>query len=165
MKRLGHNGLYNFGFLIRLFFILITLSLIYVVSSIFLRKDSFYEQKVLPIPTTSKPIENPMIEERRDYSFFLEEIEEATIFAAPRILNETSGPKLERQELTKKIEQLRLVGIMPKDPPRAMIEHTGMGKTFYLEEGETFLDNIKVEKIGVNSIILNCYGEEVELYL
>ena len=164
MKLLVSKASYNIHVIVKTLLILIIISSMYVTSSFFLRTDLPYKEKLPPLPATLKIVKKPIKGERKDYATFLRNIEGKALFAS--YVQDTSPlPDVNRKELSKKIEQLKLVGIMPKDPPLAMIEHTAMGKTFHLKEGETFLEDIKVEKIEPNSVILNYHGEEVELYL
>lgn len=60
------------------------------------------------------------------------------------------------------IENLRLVGIARDDELNAMIEDKKSGKTFFLKKGESFY-KLKIEKILVDRVILECEGKEFEL--
>jgi len=70
-----------------------------------------------------------------------------------------SSESMQPEEL---IKNLNLVGIAWEDEPHAMIENKISGKTFFVKKGE-FLYQLKVEKIMVDKIVLNCKGEKFEL--
>ncbi|MCK5393125.1 MAG: hypothetical protein KAI91_02215, partial [Candidatus Omnitrophica bacterium] len=99
------------------------------------------------------------------YSSFLKEIKNKEVFVLPKIDNKFKTPIVNKDELNKIKDNLRLVGIISEGTYKVIIEDIRMKKTFYIKEGEVFLEKIKVIKIGNNSVILNCFGEEFELYL
>jgi len=60
---------------------------------------------------------------------------------------------------------LKLVGIISTKPLRAVINDLKDNKTYYLEEGGSISDIIRVDEIKKDSIVIECYGERFELYL
>ncbi|UCC95459.1 MAG: hypothetical protein JSW40_01590 [Candidatus Omnitrophota bacterium] len=157
---------FTLNLLRKIFFIAIILSLAYVSIPIFLKKNYSFEDDLSKPPSSSKEPQKYSPESKRDYQRFLREIATRAIFAlsAP----EKKPPRttgIEEDKISKIIESLKLVGIISTDTKRAMIEDTKTQKSFYLKEGESFLENIIVEEIKKDSVILNCYGREFELYL
>jgi hypothetical protein len=99
-----------------------------------------------------------------DYSEFINQIAGKKIFAASYAEQTplVSGP--DREALGRITQELTLTGVIPGDAPQVVIEDKKSQRSFYLKEGESFLDNITVESIGTSSCILNYQGESFELY-
>ncbi|MFH1768780.1 MAG: hypothetical protein ABH858_06445 [Candidatus Omnitrophota bacterium] len=143
----------------------IFVSFLYLVISLFLVDRESWHKKVLSIFPALETTGVFSHDKERDYSAFMREIENKKIFAPLYVEKKEAKAEVDRDKLNKIIENFRMVGILPKDPRRVIIEDQRLGKTFYLKEGESFLDNITVKKIEKGSVILNYYGEEFELYL
>ena len=60
------------------------------------------------------------------------------------------------------VESLRLVGIAWMERPEVIIENTKMLKTFFLKEGDSFMD-AKVKKIYPDRVVIVYKGQESEL--
>lgn len=143
-----------------LFFVLI-FSLLYV----------FLSKKYIFVEDTSQKTSDSLINldignrREKNYSSFLKEIKNKEVFVLPKIDNKFKTPIVNKDELNKIKDNLRLVGIISEGTYKVIIEDIRIKKTFYIKEEDVFLEKIKVIKIGNNSVILNCFGEEFELYL
>lgn len=164
MRVVAVKRLFGFDLLIRLLAVFLLISAAYSGYYTFQLKDSFFEKKFSQA-RRGGDISSLLLESKiKDYSSFLGLISKRDIFALSR-RDSPSEPKVDRQKINKVIENLRLVGIKSGDSNRVIIEDKQNRKTFYLKQGDVFLDNIKVDKIGKDSVILNFYGEDFELYL
>ncbi|UCD15539.1 MAG: hypothetical protein JSV34_00365 [Candidatus Omnitrophota bacterium] len=154
------------GLAVKLLFVIVIVSLAFVVSSAFFEKEKFFKKESAEGISAVLEQEPLFVErERKDYSQFLNQLQRRDVFTP--IYFEEAAPVsgVDRQQIKKIIESLRLVGIKWGAVPKVIIENARMGKTFYLKEGDSFSENIKVEKIGKDSVLLNCSGESFELYL
>lgn len=156
------RGVLAFGFLKRFLLILIILAIISFIFSAHY-KDYFLEKKLFRVLETDQSL--PTVSQRKqlDYASFLKEVEKKNIFSPPP--QKIVEPGIDKNELIKVIEGLTLVGIISEIPQKAIIEDKKTGKSFYLKEGEAFLENIELIKIEKDFVILNFYGEKFELYL
>lgn len=143
-----------------LFFILI-FSLIYV----FLSKKYILEEDVLLRPVDSIISLGISNTREKDYILFLNESKKKKIFMSANIEKKSEMPIVNKEKLNRIKDNLRLVGIISEGYYKVIIEEIRTKKTFYIEEKEVFLEKIKVIKIGDSSVILNCFGEDFELYL
>ena len=109
---------------------------------------------------------SPQVEQQssKDYSAFLKDVERRRIFSPPKI-EKPSKPRVDRNKLSRIIKDLRLAGIISGDNKRAVIEDKKQNNTYYLRQNEEFMNNIKVIKIGNNSVVLEIQGEKFELFL
>ena len=103
------------------------------------------------------------LKQEKDYLAFLKKVEEKNIFSLPRIKEAKGRPKVERSQLEQVVKNLRLVGILKNDSLKAIIEDTAKNNTFFLAEGDSFLDDIRIEKIGKDRVIVYYKGERFEL--
>lgn len=150
----------------QLFFLILILSIVYVVSdSIFFGKRAVSGGAMSETPVNSGISFKPHNLQPKDYTGFLKEIEKRKIFFTSHIQKFPVSSKKAKVNLEKVMEGLRLVGVILEDNKKVIIEDKKKRKTFYLKQGETFLSNIRVEKIGSDSVVLSCEGEEFELYL
>ena len=130
----------------------------------FFQKNYFFEKR-LPQESIGKKESGLLFQkQQKDYQEFLNKHKAKDIFVAG-FKEEAKTSDADRNKILKAIEGLRLVGVIAGEPTRVMIEDTKLQRTFYLKQGESFLENITVEKIGKSSVILNSYGEKFELYL
>ena len=158
--------IYGLHLLKRLLFVVLILSIAYVVSdSIFFGKRGIGGGAVSESPVNSGMSFNARNLPPEDYTGFLKEIEKRKIFFTPRIQKSPVSSKKAKVDLAKVTEGLRLVGVILEDNKKVIIEDKKNGKTFYLKEGEKFMSDFQVEKIGDDSVVLSCEGEEFELYL
>lgn len=106
----------------------------------------------------------PSIAEKKDYGLFLEKIKNRQIFAIADA-QEVPSKKAGQEELNQIAENLKLVGVMLKEPRKVIIEDRKTGGSLYLKEGESFLGGVKVEKIETDLVSLSYGGETFELHL
>ena len=102
--------------------------------------------------------------QNKDYSALLTKIETARLFTA-LARQGAPGASPAAESLGHAAENLRLAGVMTSGGTQAIIEDKKKGATIYLKEGETFGDNICVEKINNDSVLLTRGGEQAELRL
>lgn len=139
---------------------------IYINYSIFIKRDYRKNEQILQIPDSpAKVVKESVRREQKDYSLFLKKIEKSQIFSSPYPKKTSPVSKVDRKKLEKIIKNLSLVGIVSGKHPRVAVEHKKSRKSFYLKEGEEFLEGIKVEKIKNGVVILKFDGEEFELSL
>ena len=100
----------------------------------------------------------------KDHSGLLAKIESSHLFTALARQGAT-GTSSTVESLAKVVENFRLAGVMTSGGAKAIIEDKKKGATIYLKEGETFGDNICVEKINADSVVLTRGGEQAELRL
>lgn len=154
---------FTISFLIKILLVGIVVSCGYAAYSIFYAEGYYFESKDLTPPAGDSLY--PSIEiEQKDYPAFFQQLAGREIFAFPR-QQEAAAPEADKDKARRLIDNLKLVGIKFGEAPRAIIESRQQGKTFYLKAGDTFLEDIKIEAIGKDLVILNCYGESFELYL
>lgn len=163
---LAFKRMFILDFMVKLFFAVAVIYSAYLIYAVFFNKRQVLDVSALLSAGKDLKLLSPVKENiGKDYRQFLNEVERRDLFASPYIEEETVAPKADRKDLNKIVENLRLVGIRSGAPLKAIIEDKQMSKTFYLGEGDSFLDNVRVEKIGKDSVILNCYGESFEIYL
>jgi len=105
-----------------------------------------------------------VLRQSNDYSAFLAKIDSRHIFAAGHA-HEGSALSASKEGLSKTVENFRLAGVMTSGGAKAIIEDKKKSVTVYVKEGETFGDNISVEKINNDSVSLSRDGEQAELRL
>ena len=140
------------------------LSLVYAVYSIFLKQNHFSEQEIFQAPLVSETRKRVFQAKKKDYSAFLQTVRREKIFASVYTEKTKQDTGIDRKKISDTIGNLKLVGIVSKEPPKIVIEDKKTNKSFYLREGESFLGGIQVEKIGKNSVVLDYYEEKFELY-
>lgn len=160
----GHKVYLALNLLKKILFVAMAVSFVYVGTSIFLFSKQTFNENALDL-NSREGSQALLAKEDVDYSPFLEKAEKEKIFGASSRQKTSLASKASKGKIDKVIENLRLVGIISKDPPRAMIEDGKTNKTFYLKKGEKFLKGITVEEITENSVMLNYYGEDFEIYL
>jgi len=165
MGILALKGALTLAFIRRILFILIILSTLYVIPTTFSEKYRFPRQIIPQIPLSSGMSAHELKQKESDYVQFVKELETRKVFTAP-VRTQKKVTDSSREKLNKIIEKLRLVGIIAGETKQAIVEDTQKGVSFYLKEGELFSeDSVTLDKIGADSIILECYGETFELYL
>lgn len=102
---------------------------------------------------------------REDYSGFLREIKERVLFTSPRRGKIIPKEDPNRGKIEKLKNALHLIGVISGEPNVAIIKESISAKTFYLKPGEVFLDDVRVEKVGEGFVVLEYYGESIDLYL
>ena len=137
----------------------------YITYSVLTEKNYFYEAEILDITRFSESSYKKAQRKQKDYSLFLQQIKNRNIFASPQRRSSAPAAGIDRTKINKIIENLQLVGVIAGEEPKVVIEDKKAQKSFYLKEGESFSENIIVEKIEKNSVLINCYGETFELYL
>ncbi len=150
------------GFLKRFLFVVIVGLLFYNISFIF-AKDYLFKKRLPEMSNRSSQAQALSQETESDFSAFLKETETKKVFAAVQATKAASSG-VDQEKVAKIIEALKVVGIIDGKPQKAIIEDTKSGKSFYLKEGESFLENIQVQKIEGSTVVLDSYGQEFELY-
>lgn len=146
-------------------FISVMLYFIYVIIYFSFKKESPLERDIISPSLPSRALSSSIQRKKKDYSLFLQEIKNKSIFTSPYLEERSTSSEVDLKKVKEIIENLKLRGIIYKAPKRAIIEDKMTGRSFYLKEGEVFLENIQIEKIENDSVILNAYGEKFELYL
>ena len=100
----------------------------------------------------------------KDYSSLLTKIENERIFTAASRQG-VAHSTITDQSLSKLVENFRLAGVMSSGGMKAIIEDKKKAVTINAKEGQTFSDNIRVEKINSDSVSLTRDGEQAELRL
>lgn len=163
---LAFKRMFILDFMVKLFFAVTVIYSAYLIYAVFFNKRQGLDVSALLSAGKDLKLLSPVKENiGKDYRQFLNEVERRDLFASPYVEEKIVVPKVDRKDLNKIVENLRLVGIRSGVPLKVIIEDKQMGKTFYLGEGDSFSDNVRVEKIGKDSVVLNCYGESFELYL
>lgn len=150
--------------LIGVLFIALIFSCGWAVYAVFFVGEYLYEGKILEPLEESKAGLRPGAKQK-DYPRFLSEIARKNIFVLPYAKGFEPERNINREKIDKIIENLRLAGIKSGGSMKVIIENKRIGKTFYLKEGDSFSEDILVEKINKDSVVLNCHGESYEIYL
>ncbi len=155
---------FSLDLLQKLLFVVIFISLACVAVSIAGKPKYSSRQDIFQISPSSLVPRDASPKTRKDYASFAGPLNNKKIFASLYIAEKKDTPVIDTEKLSRVIENLRLAGILSRNPPKVIIEDKKTGKSFYLKSGETFLDNIRLEKILKGSILLNYRGENFELY-
>ncbi len=155
---------FSLDLLEKLLFVVIFISLACVVVSMAGKPKFASRQDIFQIFPPSLVPQDVSPKMQKDYASFAKSLNNKKIFASLYIEEKKDIPVVDTEKLSRVIENLRLAGILSRNPPKVIIEDKKTGKSFYLKSGETFLDSIKLEKISKDSILLNYQGENFELY-
>ncbi len=148
------------SFVKKFLLVIIFLVLIYAIVSFF-NKEYFFEKRLPRISQEDSELRSLSQRTKSNYVTFLKDIQTRDIFTpAYADLGSNSG-----EDFAKIVENLTLVGIIAGSPAKVIIEDKLTQKTFYLREGEGFLEDVGVESIGQDSVILNLRGKTFELFL
>ncbi|PIQ89414.1 MAG: hypothetical protein COV72_03140 [Candidatus Omnitrophica bacterium CG11_big_fil_rev_8_21_14_0_20_42_13] len=149
-----------------LLFLILIASCAYIAISITGRKNAPEENFYTP-SGFEKTADKPFFakQDKKDYGAFLQTIQTKPIFAPLYVEEKQVLATKSREELSNTINSLRLVGIISKEPRRAIIEDKNSGRSFHVKEGESFLDGITAVEISQSSVVLTYGGEQFELYL
>lgn len=98
-----------------------------------------------------------------DFNLLLKKAQGRDLFVK-RIAPKSTGPANSRK-IAELVERLQMVGFLSDDPAKAIVQDKKSSKTFYLKQGDVFLDGVKVNNITKNSITIEYYGEIFDLYL
>jgi type II secretory pathway component PulC len=140
---------------------LILLTLIYSLVTFF-NKNYFFEKRLPQVSLEAADGDSPDDAAKKDYVSFLKDIGSRDIFTPAYALDAGSS---DDEEFARIMERLTLVGVIAGPPKKAIVEDRQTNRTFYLREGEIFLENIGVEQIDKDSVIFNMKGRGFELYL
>lgn len=150
--------------LARAVFFFIIFAVISAAGAYFLNQEVIFEKRLSASSSYDLSLPAIPLSTRKQNTQILQQIDEKHIFTAP--FEETANPSGdERLKLQETLARLRLVGIVANTPPRVMIEYSDGNQTFYLSEGETFLNGIRVDKIERGFVLLDIGGQTFELYL
>jgi len=142
----------------------IILSAGYVAYSAILKQGGHSDRSLLPQGAFERQGEG-LKPARVDYKQFITRISSKDVFADCGPRQSAVQPELQGKKLEEIKGSLRLSGIIAGDPMKVMIEDKNKGESFYLKEGEVFLEDISVERIDKDSVILRYYDEEFKLDL
>ncbi len=131
----------------------------------FCNKELIFKKRLPKVSDSDSKSHTPFLSKKADYSAFLQQIANKNIFAVAYATEVIDASGIDMKKVKKVINGLRLVGIMVDQPKKVMIESKQAQKTFYLAEGEKFLEGIVVEKIEKSSVVLDAYGQKFDLYL
>jgi type II secretory pathway component PulC len=107
---------------------------------------------------------NAALEAQTPYSYFVEDINNRQLFSASFKPQEESQRR-DIKEIKDLIKDISLVGIITKqDKLVAIIEDKRVNKSYFLNEGDS-LGELIIKSIQEGKVILDYYGQEVELYL
>ena len=160
------NRLLNLTNLRRVLFLLIVVSFVYVLYSLAFVEDNYSLTKLVSYPAGSaRQVVGDKQSQEKDYSAFLKDVAGKKIFAPVKIKKAKTKKTVDRSKLKKVIESLRVAGIIGTGGKKVIIEDKRKNTTFHLRQGETFLGDIRVEKISNDSVVLDYQGEKFELYL
>ena len=141
-------------------------SLGYVVLTTFMRESFWFEEEILQMSALSDVYSDPFQNSlKKDYTAFIGQLQNRQIFTSAYQAKSLSAAESDRNKANELLENLRVVGIISAAPRKVIIEDSKISKSFYLSEGEYLTDGVEVQTINKSSVILNCYGEEYELYL
>jgi len=151
----------DLGWLKKTVFFLLVISFLYSLSSFFLKPTYTSEIDLEGQPSGEAELDKIMISSSRDCSRLLGSLQQKQMFA-PLYREKRVAGGVNPEEI---IKNLKLVGIISTKPFRAVINDLKDNKTYYLEEGGSISDIIRVDEIKKDSIVIECYGERFELYL
>jgi len=164
--------MFKINFLKKTLFVILVISFALAIFFSFLEENIFFKRQILELSNFLEVPSEQFLGLKRDTSLsrdeierFLRKVEQQQIFASVYIEENLSMPGVDKEKISKIIENLRLVGILQEEPQEVIIEDEKTGRSFRLKAGGEFLESIKVEKIKKDSVILNCYEEIFELYL
>lgn len=157
------------NFFIKILVVFVAGAFIYAGVPFFAGQEQSFEKRIQQILKNRRIEEEKLqfvLRPKKDYSAFLAELGNREIFAYPQISEApVSEQGVDWQKVNKIVENLRLVGIISMEPKKAVIEDKSAGRTFNLQEGDEFLENIKVDNIMKDSVTISCYGKSFELHL
>jgi len=85
---------------------------------------------------------------------------------------QASSAPAEPQPITPQTEQARslaarlsLIGVIAGEPPQAIIEDSQTKKSFFVTAGQSLIEGLMVKEILENRVVLDLYGERIELSL
>ena len=151
----------DLSWLKRIVFFSLVLSFVYIILSFFFIPVRISEIRFKQEPGKNGEFSNIVLSSSRDCSKLISSLSQRQIFA-PLYRQEKPVDNVNSDEV---IKNLKLVGIVSTDPPRAVINDQKDNQTYYLEEGGVISDNMRVVEIRKDSIIIDYYGERFELYL
>ncbi|MFH1504402.1 MAG: type II secretion system protein N [Candidatus Omnitrophota bacterium] len=158
--------IFTVNLLIKLLLGVIIVSLGITAYAFFFEGEGNFEKEISEALDKAQPSSEYVLKASQyDYSKFLSELTNRKVFLSPYFKEPQAVSKVDRQQIGKVIENLRLAGIKSGKDKLAIIEDKRAEKVFYLKENDSFLEGIKIEKIKKDSIILNYQGEKYELYL
>lgn len=102
--------------------------------------------------------------ETKSYSYYSNKVSGKSIFGAgSSIQMESQGGEVDSSsELSG--GNIGLVGIIPGDPPQAIVEDKKSQKTYYLAKGQS-INGITVEDISENKVVLEYRDKKMTLFL
>ena len=151
------------GIVIRVLAAAIAGSLIYALVTMFLLQPE-YAIDTEPVPAEEESMVVPP-SPQSDHSAFLAALGRDKVFGAPVREKKPLAPEISREAAGRRVERLRLVGILNDNPQRAVIEDTESSKSFYVREGDVFADGLTMTTIGNGTVEIAVQGEPFELRL
>ncbi len=117
------------------------------------------------LPQISEPGFQSGEAQRTPFSTYSEAIGSRELFKPLRPGAQTEkAPTLGSESAYDKLKDLSLIGIIAGERPQAVIEDKKIQKTYFLYKGQT-INQMKVEEILKDRVILDYYGEMLELAL
>ena len=155
----------NINFLHKFLLIGLILTVSYVAYTLTLPGD--YSPTLTASQAAGRPVNmnKTDIKTTKDYGSFINDIQTREVFAAGFQEQTAVQTKEADKTLSSLKRNLKLVGVIKDTPKTAVIEHTGLQRSFYLKQGQSFLEGIVVEKIAEDFVVLKFQGEHIEFYL
>ncbi len=153
------------SFLRNFLFLVLLVSGFYVAYTLSLQQtypSAFHSDQISDMPSDVRSRE---VKSSKDYESFLSQIQRRELFAPVYEEQAGAGSEAANKILSDLKRNLKLVGVIKNTPKKAVIEHIDLHQSFYLSEGESFLEGVVVEEIKDDSVRLRFNGEHIEFYL